>query len=87
MPLATIKDRKSKFTASVKEKLVSLVDEKAAKLKVSRSDIVERAMEMWLRKQVELEEEAYFQSAAAEMNEDARAWNAITTSSLSHRQK
>ena len=73
------KERKSKFTASVKEKLVAMVDERAAKLKVTRSDVVEQAMELWLRKQTELEEEKYFQTAAAEMNADANSWNTLTS--------
>lgn len=75
------KERKSKFTASVKEKLVELLDKRVAKLKVNRSVAVEEAIELWLRKQAEQEEEAYFAATAQEMNEDARAWNATTTDS------
>lgn len=75
------KERKSKFTASVTERVVKKVDEQAEKLKVSRSDIVEEAMEMWLKSKLELEEEQYFAMAAAEMNADAKAWNALTSQS------
>jgi metal-responsive CopG/Arc/MetJ family transcriptional regulator len=78
---AGTKERKSKFTASVREKLVDLLDAKVAQLKVNRSDAVERAIELWLRKLAEEEEEAYFSAAAAEMNKDASAWNATTTRS------
>jgi metal-responsive CopG/Arc/MetJ family transcriptional regulator len=84
MASGTARERKSKFTASVKQRLVALVDKKAAKLKISRSEVVEEAMEMWLRSQAESEEAAYFESAAAEMNEDARSWNAVTTASVRH---
>lgn len=76
------KERKSKFTASVNERVVAKVDEHAAKLNVSRSDIVEEAMEMWLRAKAEQEEEKYFMAAAAEMNADARGWNALTSRSV-----
>lgn len=77
--MSLAKQRKSKFTASVREKLVKLVDKRAAQLKVNRSDVVEEAIELWLRKQAEQEEETYFATAAKEMNEDAGAWNATTT--------
>jgi hypothetical protein len=70
---------KVRFTASVKEKLAQLVDEQAARLEVTRSDVLEQAMEMWLRSQADLEEERYFQEAAAEMNADAKDWNALTS--------
>ncbi len=73
------KYRKSKFTASVNERVVAEVDEQAVKLNVSRSDIVEQAMELWLKTQAELEEEKYFTAAAAEMNADASTWNDITS--------
>lgn len=76
------RERKSKFTASVRERLVELVDGQAAKLNLTRSDIIEQAMEMWLRRQAQLEEEKYFLSAAKEMNEDARDWNTVTGQTL-----
>lgn len=77
------KERKSKFTASVSERVVARVDEQAAKLNVSRSDIVEEAMEMWLRARAEQDDEQYFMAAAAEMNADAKSWNAITSNFVS----
>lgn len=77
------KERKSKFTASVSERIVARVDEHAAKLNVSRSDIVEEAMEMWLRARAEQDDERYFMAAAAEMNADAKFWNAITSNFVS----
>jgi Ribbon-helix-helix protein, copG family len=77
--VASTRERKSKFTASVRENLVTLLDAKVAQLKVNRSDAVERAIELWLRKLAEEEEEAYFSTAASEMNEDASAWNATTS--------
>jgi metal-responsive CopG/Arc/MetJ family transcriptional regulator len=80
--MPTIKEKRSKFTASVKERVVAKVDEQAEKLKVSRSDIVEEAMEMWLKNKLELEEEQYFAMAAAEMNADAKAWNALTSKAV-----
>ncbi|MBN9397418.1 MAG: ribbon-helix-helix domain-containing protein [Candidatus Melainabacteria bacterium] len=80
--MPTIKEKRSKFTASVKERVVAKVDEQAEKLKVSRSDIVEEAMEMWLKNKLELEEEQYFAMAAAEMNADAKAWNALTSKTV-----
>lgn len=73
-------DRK-RFTASVREQLVDLVDQHAAKLEVTRSDVIEQAMELWLQKQSDLEEEAYFQQAAEEMNADAKDWNTLTSKS------
>ncbi len=75
------KESKSKFTASVRKKLVDLLDEKAAKLKLNRSDAVESAIELWLQRIAEEEEENYYAAAAAEMNEEAKAWNATTTAS------
>lgn len=74
-----IKERKSKFTASVTEKLMERLDQKARQLKVNRSDAVEEAIEMWLNKLAEKDEEAYFTLAANEMNTDARLWNATTS--------
>lgn len=82
--MPAMKDRKSKFTASVNERVVAKVDEHAARLKLSRSDIVEQAMELWLRSQAEQEEERYFTMAAAEMNADAKAWNALTSRTLAN---
>ncbi len=76
------KEGKSKFTASVRKKLVDLLDEQAAKLKLNRSDVVESAIELWLKKLAEEEEEKYFSVAAAEMNKDAKVWNATTTASV-----
>lgn len=76
-------DRK-RFTASVREQLVDLVDQHAAKLEVTRSDVIEQAMELWLQKQSDLEEEAYFQQAAEEMNADAKDWNTLTSKSQRH---
>ena len=80
----TAKERKSKFTASVKENVVAKVDEQAAKLNVTRSDIVEQAMELWLKTQLEQDEEKYFALAAAEMNADAKEWNAYTSQSMAN---
>lgn len=82
--MSATKERKSKFTASVNERVVAKVDEQAAKLNVSRSDIVEEAMEMWLRTKEEQEQERYFMAAAAEMNADAKGWNALTSSSVTN---
>ncbi|HEY9776628.1 MAG TPA: ribbon-helix-helix protein, CopG family [Planktothrix sp.] len=76
------RDRKSKFTASVSERVVKRVDERAAELKLTRSDVVEQAMELWLRGQSEQDEERYFTAAATEMNADAKVWNHITSSKL-----
>lgn len=84
---STGNERKSKFTASVRERLVRLVDEKARRLDVTRSEVIEEAMEMWLSKQEELEEERYFQSASEEMNKDAKEWNALTSNSLRKRRR
>lgn len=78
-------ERKSKFTASVSETIVARVDERAAKLKLTRSDVVEQAMQLWLRTQVAQDDEQYFNLAADEMNADARAWNTLTSSSLNAR--
>ena len=80
--MPTTKERKSKFTASVSERVVAKVDEQAVKLKVTRSDIVEQAMEMWLQTQSEKEEAKYFAAAAAEMNADAKTWNVRTSRSV-----
>jgi metal-responsive CopG/Arc/MetJ family transcriptional regulator len=75
------KDKKSKFTASVNKRVVDMVDKRATELKMTRSDIVEQAMEMWLKKHDEQEEENYFLATAAEMNADAKDWNTITSKS------
>lgn len=80
--MTSTRDRKSKFTASVNERIVAKVDEQAYRLKVSRSDIVQEAMEMWLQKQSELEDEEYFRNNAAEMNADAKEWNALSSQSI-----
>jgi metal-responsive CopG/Arc/MetJ family transcriptional regulator len=79
--MVTTKERKTKFTASVTQRLVSQADELAAKLNVTRSDVVEQAMELWLRTQAEIEEQKYFEAAAAEMNADAKDWNKLTSRS------
>ncbi len=75
-------ERKSKFTASVRNNLVVLLDEKAAQLKVNRSEAIEAAIELWLCKQAEHDEEEYCSRVAEEMNSDARSWNATTTASF-----
>lgn len=85
--MTATKDRKSKFTASVNRRIVDRVDEQAARLKLTRSDIVEQAMEMWLRSQTEQEQEQYFIAAAAEMNADAKPWNALTSRSMTNRRE
>lgn len=76
------KQRKSRFTASVRENLVQLVDEQANKMALTRSDAIEQAMEMWLLNHAEAEEEAYFQAAAKEMNADAKDWTTLTSNSF-----
>ncbi len=73
--------RKSKFTASVTAKLVELLDEKVARLKLNRSDAIEEAIELWLKQQAEKEEEEYFIASADAMNEEARSWNSTTSAS------
>lgn len=72
---------KSKFTASVRKGVVQRLDEKVARLKVNRSEAVEQAIEMWLQRLAEEEEEAYFAKHAQELNEDARSWTELTTES------
>ncbi|HEY9868527.1 MAG TPA: ribbon-helix-helix protein, CopG family [Candidatus Obscuribacterales bacterium] len=79
--MRSAREPKSKFTASVRANLVKLLDQKAAQLKLNRSDAVEEAIELWLRKQSEIAEDEYFAATAKEMNEDARAWNETTTDS------
>ncbi|HEY9792586.1 MAG TPA: ribbon-helix-helix protein, CopG family [Candidatus Obscuribacterales bacterium] len=79
--MRNLSHRKSKFTASVRQHLVELLDKRAAKLKLNRSDAVEEAIELWLRAQAEQDEETYFATAAKEMNADAKSWNATTTQS------
>jgi len=76
---------KSKFTASVRESLVESLDKKAAQLKVNRSAAVEKAIEVWLGKLAEEEEEEYFAKHAQELNEEARSWNALVASELLRR--
>ena len=85
--MTATKDRKSKFTASVNQRVVAMVDEQAARLKLTRSDIVEQAMELWLRSQTEQDEEHYFTMAAAEMNADAQSWNALTSRLMTNRRE
>ena len=77
--MSPAKYKKSRFTASVNESVVAKVDEYVAKLRITRSDIVEEAMEEWLKAKLEDEEEQYFASAAAEMNADAKSWNVLTS--------
>jgi metal-responsive CopG/Arc/MetJ family transcriptional regulator len=81
----TVKEKKGKLSATVRESLISKVDEYAESIGATRSDLVERALESWLRQQAELADEAYFASAAKEMNADARDWNALTSKSVSRR--
>lgn len=73
---------KSKFTASVRETIVERLDERAAQLKVNRSEAVEQAIEMWLRRKAEEEEEAYYANYPEEMKEEDRSWTALTTASF-----
>lgn len=68
---------KSKFTASVRETVVERLDQKVAQLKVNRSEAVEQAIEMWLKRVAEEEEEAYFANYT-ETPEDA-SWVALAT--------
>lgn len=58
---------KSKLTASVRPALVELFDQKVSELKVDRSDAVEQAIEMWLNRRTEEEEEVYFATYASEL--------------------
>lgn len=76
--MAISKEKQKRVTASLKERLVERVDIEAAKLAVSRSDAFEQALELWLRRLEELEEEQYFKLAAKEMNADAKDWNDLT---------
>ena len=76
--MATPKEKQRRVTASLRDRLVERVDREAARLAVTRSDAFEQALELWLRKLEELEEEKYFEQAAAEMNADAKDWNALT---------
>jgi metal-responsive CopG/Arc/MetJ family transcriptional regulator len=78
----TARARTKKFTASVDERILEMIDARAQKLESTRSDIVEQAMKLWLKKQIEQEEEQYFSAAAEEMNTDAELWNALTSQSL-----
>ncbi|MBX9771379.1 MAG: ribbon-helix-helix domain-containing protein [Candidatus Obscuribacterales bacterium] len=71
---------KSKFTASVRESIVDHLDQKAAELKLNRSEAVERAIEMWLTKLAEEEEEEFFANYV-QTDEDA-SWTALTTASF-----
>lgn len=71
---------KSKFTASVRKTLVEHLDQKVAQLKLNRSEAVEQAIEIWLKKKAEEEEEAYFANYV-ETEEDA-SWVALTTESF-----
>jgi metal-responsive CopG/Arc/MetJ family transcriptional regulator len=80
--VATPRMRKTKFTASVQEKLVMLLDQRVTQLKVTRSEAVEEAIELWLKKQSEQDEEEYFVTAAKEMNQDAQSWNSLTSESF-----
>jgi metal-responsive CopG/Arc/MetJ family transcriptional regulator len=63
-------ERKIKLTVSVKEKLADFLDAKVAQLKVSRSEAVEKAIELWLRKLTEEDEKAYFAAASSEKKKD-----------------
>lgn len=81
----TKKDRKCKFTAIVNQRLVAKINAQAAKLNLTCSDIVEQAMEMWLKSQTELEEEQYFALAANVMNRDGSPWNKLTSKSITER--
>ncbi len=71
---------KSKFTASVRESIVDHLDQKAAALKLNRSEAVEQAIEMWLKRLAEEEEEKFFANYV-QTDEDA-SWTALTTYSL-----
>lgn len=76
---------KSKFTASVRESLVESLDKKVAELKVNRSAAVEQAIEMWLQKIAEEEEEAYFAKHAKELNEESRSFTELVSSEFFRR--
>lgn len=73
------KDRKSRITASLSEKVVQMVDQRAGRMQVHRSEIIERALLSWLQSQADIEEEEYFSQAAPEMNLDAKDWTAVTS--------
>lgn len=49
--------------------------------------LLSKLWEMWLQKQSDLEEEAYFQHAAEEMNADAKDWNTLTSKSQRRNRK
>jgi metal-responsive CopG/Arc/MetJ family transcriptional regulator len=74
--------RKTKWTVTVKPQLCEEVDA-YVKLHgtVNRSTVVERALELWLARQLEEEEEAYYQKNAAELNTDSKSWLRITRES------
>jgi len=85
--MAVAREPKSKFTASVRNNLVTMLDQKAAQLKVNRSEAIEEAIELWLTRQAERDEEEYCSRVAEEMNTDARSWNATTTASFKRKRK
>lgn len=79
--------RKQKWTVTIApeiEKQVESFLKKHKQEKITRSAIVEEAMELWLAKQNEVDEERYFQAHAAELNADSKSWSRITTEAAKH---
>jgi hypothetical protein len=75
--------RKIKFTASVSSTVNARFDTFLKKLKkTNKSEAIEEAMELWLCRVSEAEDEKYYAQAATEMNADSRDWSTATTASL-----
>jgi len=50
----------------------------------NRSSVVQEALEKWVAKELEKEEEAYYSAHAAELNADSKSWSRITTEAATY---
>jgi hypothetical protein len=79
--------RKPKWTVTIAAEIDEQVEsylKKNKKLNLNRSAIVQEAVEIWLAKQSEEEEEAYYKAHAAELNADSESWTRITNEAANY---
>lgn len=75
------KSNKIKWTVTVDTSVCEQIDKCVMQRSANRSAVVEEALRLWLAKQNEEYDEAYFSANASELNADAEVWVKTTTES------
>lgn len=75
--------RKIKFTVSVSGPLNDRFDKYMEKLQLTnKSEAIEQAMTLWMRRIAESEDAEFYANSAAELNAESKDWTQATTDSV-----